>query len=271
MIALLLALAGTAQANEIDAWVELYDGILAEAADNDVDNAVRTYQGLARTLGADAPLRGIALYWLGRALESDDDAHGARDALRECVRAGNARTRCLDLLGRIELESSAVRRIPTRWTLEDGNHGFVHPWMYNETGSIRLRPNVEDHGQVLVWATTISSDLDDQLLLGFVSPTPAPHGLRFDIRASNQDATLRIVVFDVAGHRFLSANSGLVQTLPNGEWQQFDMSLTGLQALEGGSSMVPSEIDHIVLQDLSAQYGAPSGPNELWLDNIVIY
>ncbi|MFT6142808.1 MAG: hypothetical protein ACJAV2_000674 [Myxococcota bacterium] len=271
MIPLLLALLSPAQADEIDAWIELYDGILVEAADNDVDEAVRTYQGLTRTLAADEPVRGVALYWLGRALESDGDTDGARYALRECVRAGGARTRCLDLLGRIELESAAVRRVPTVWNLEDGQHGFIHPWLYADKGSIRLGSGDDTHKDVLVWATRVSPDLDDQLLLGFTTPAPGPSGVRMTIRPMRQDWALRVVAFDVHNNQYVATLNGGIITAERGRWRRVDIELSTFQALEGSRRLRPSELDHIVLQDVSAFQGTPSGPNELWLANIRVY
>ncbi len=271
MIALLLALLSPAHADEIDAWIELYDGILAEAADNDVDEAVRTYQGLTRTLAADEPVRGVALYWLGRALESDDDTDGARYALRECVRAGNARTRCLDLLGRIELESAAVRRVPTVWDLEDGQHGFIHPWVYADKGSIRLGSGDTTHKDVLVWATRVSPDLDDQLLLGFTTPAPGPNGVRMTMRPMRQDWALRVVAFDVHNNQYVATLNGGIITAQPGRWTPVNIDLSAFQALEGTGRLRSSELDHIVLQDVSAFQGTPSGPNELWLADIRVY
>lgn len=272
MLALWLALfAAPAQADEIDAWVKLYDGLLTEAADNDIEAAVTTYQGLARTLPAGQPLRGITLYWLGRALDSDGDERAARDALRECVRAGNARTRCLDLLGRIELESAAVRTVPTTWTFDDSTHGFIHPWVYADMGSIRLEDSGGPHGKVLVWSTTVSPDSDDQLLLGFSQPRPAPSRLRFDVLATRQDAALRLVVFDTLGRRYLSDDGGAVEIVHRDRWQRIRLNLNALSPLDDDAPLNPSQIDHLVLQDISAFQGAPSGPNELWIDDVEVY
>jgi len=271
MLALLAWLSSTAWANEIDAWVELYDGILIEAADNDVDAAVRTYEGLSRTLAADEPLRGISLYWLGRALDSDDDARGARSALRECVRSGHARARCLDLLGRIELEGRAIRRVPTRWDMSDGEHGFIHPWLYAEKGSIRMGDGDTEHPTVLVWSTTVSPDLDDQLLMGFVNPEPAPRGLRLMMRPTRQDTAIRMVVFDVHRNRFLMPGDVGVRVLQRAEWTTLRLDLSELVPVDGVRALNPAEIDHVVLQDVSAFQGAPSGANDLWIADVRVY
>lgn len=266
MIALWLALAGPAAAtDDLEAWVRLYDGLLAEAADNDVDRAVRAYQDLARTLPANAPLRGVALYWQGRALDSDDDVRGAREALRECARSAWPRALCLDLLGRIELEQAAVREIPTRWTFDDVSHGFLHPWIYNQLGSIR----VEDG--VMVWRTTVRPDGEDRLVLGFAEPSPAPRGIRFRVRSSAVDATLRLLVFDRHGRRYVARAEAAVHRAPVGRWVVVDAPLRGLTDIDDGVGLDPAELDRVILQDESGRWGAPSAVNELLIDDFEIY
>lgn len=258
-----LLAAPAARADEFDAWIRLYDGLLAEAVDNDIDSANGAYSDLVRTLGGDDPLRSVALYWQGRALDSDGDVRGARDALRECVRTGYARARCLDLLGRIELEQAAVRRVPAAFDFSEPDHPFVHPWIYADKGSIRTQMGA------LEWRTIVDPDLDDQLLAGFADEVAAPRGVRVRLTSASAEGTLRVLMFDDSGNRFGVPEGKL--DAPRGQLTTFDVPFSELVPLDGVARFDASRVDHLVLQDVSAYYGAQTGPNTWLIDEVVFY
>ncbi len=267
LLVLLGALIALAQ-EERASWDTLYDTLLLEAADHDVGRALRTYEVLGRTLGADDPVRSEALYWLGRARYEQGEVDGARDALRECVRTGGMRASCLELLGRLELEQMSITAVPTTWTFDDPAHGFVHPWRYAHKGSIRLHET--DRGDaMLAWRTTVGARSDDQLWVGFSEPSPPPRGVKFLLRSSDLRAFVRLHVVDIHGRRYSARRPVEV---PAGQMVVVDVALRTLQAEDPQHPPLdPRRLHRLVVQDVTAYHGTGRGENELLLDDFQVY
>jgi hypothetical protein len=261
MLFLLLAL--SAHADDRTSWEALQDELLEESLGGDLKRAQRRYQGLVRNLADDDPTRGRALYWLGRTRRSMGDVSGAREALRECVRAGEVRRPCLDLLGDMEIERTAIRDVPTRWTFEDDDHGFVHPWAYADKGVIRLR-----RSEVLSWVTNVDARRPDRLLVGFRDPSPQPRGARFRAQAVSTPAHLRLMLYDIDGHGY---SLPLPVAVPVGTFIDVQVDFRNLVALEGAPvRFVATRADLMVIEDVTGDYGG-SGENELLIDDFVVY
>jgi len=269
-LALLLGTAAQAQDNPAS-WEILHDSLLLEAAYHDVDGALVIYGQLVKNLGADDPVRSEALYWLGRARYEQGEVDGAREALRECVRIGIGKARCLELLGRIELEQSGIVSVPVRWTFDDTTHGFVHPWRYAAKGAIRIHREGDRDNPMLAWHTQVDVRGDDQLVVGFRDPVPPPRGLRFLVRSSELDAALRLQVFDIHGRKYVAAHRAVIR-VPRGQQILVDMRFRDLEGDDPEQvRFAPKDIDHVVLQDVTAYYGGGSGENELYIDDFEVY
>lgn len=267
---MLLLLALVAQAQDTRAaWEQLHDALLSESAYGEVDPATGVYEELVRSLGADDPVRARALYWLGRARYSRDDVDGAREALRECVRIGIEKAPCLALLGRIELEQSSISTVPVTWTFDDTTHGFVHPWRYADKGSIRILQGPDQADGTLAWRTRVDVRGDDQLVVGFDDPKPTPRGVMFLVRSSDLDAVLRVLVYDIYDRRFVASGSQALIRLPRGELAYVDLDLGDFTGDTG--KLDTTQIDRLVLQDVTASYGNAAGDNEIYLDDFHVY
>jgi hypothetical protein len=269
-LALLLGTAAWAQDNRAS-WEMLYDSLLLEAAHHDVDQALVTYGQLVKNLGADDPVRSEALYWLGRARYEQGEVDGAREALRECVRTGVVKGRCLELLGQIELEQSSIVSVPVRWTFDDTTHGFVHPWRYAEKGSIRIHREGDRDDPMLAWRTQVDVRGDDQLVVGFRDPDPAPQGTRFVVRSRDLDAALRLQVFDIHGRKYVAGHRAVIR-VPRDKQVLVDLRFRDLEGDDPEQvPFSPSDIDRLVLQDVTAFYGGGGGENELYIDDFEVY
>jgi len=267
-----LAILGVAFAQDPSDWERLHDMMLLEAADHAVDEAADGYDDLARALGPDDPARSEALYWLGRLRYEQGDVDGARTVLRECVRTGLDKARCLELLGRIELDQSSITTVPVRWTFDDTTHGVVHPWRYADKGSIRIHREGELDDPMLAWSTVVDARKDDQLVVGFASPSPTPEGVRFLLRSRDLEAYVRVQVYDTQGRRYEAAPPKAVLHVPRGEMIIVDLSFDQLTSDDPAPTPFdPDAIDRLVIQDVTAFYGATTGPNELSIDDFQVY
>jgi len=249
----------------------LHDSLLLEAVYHDVDGALVIYGNLVKNLGADDPVRSEALYWMGRARYEQGEVDGAREALRECVRIGVEKGRCLELLGRIELEQTSITSVPVRWTFDDTTHGFVHPWRYADKGAIRIHREGERDNPMLAWHTRVDVRGDDQLVVGFRDPQPAPRGIRFQVRSSDLEAALRLQVFDIYGHKYTPARRGVIR-VRRGQLVLVDLQFRDLEGDDPAQvPLAPQDIDRLVIQDVTAYYGGGTGENEIYIDDFEVY
>lgn len=222
-------------------WEMLHEGLLLEAAYGDARGAILRLERLAKELPESDPSRAQALYWLGRMRASLGDLDGALDALQEGARTvGPARSQCLALIGEIELERSAITRVPARWTFDNDTEGFVHLWPWSEgRGSVRVGAPSAGEDPVLQWTSSLESGETDVLVAGWRHPSPSPRGVRFQAFGLAPDVRLRLVATDGDGRRFTSG----VVAVPDGAWnavelrfEQFDgdgvLSTASLSRLE---------------------------------------
>ncbi|MBN2799862.1 MAG: tetratricopeptide repeat protein [Deltaproteobacteria bacterium] len=260
---LLLAVSG-ALAGPVDDWLMLQTALLTEVVDGDVEGAAHRYERLMRELPAGSPTRTEALYQLGRARLALGDTDGAVEVFREGVRAGAPRSRCLKSLRELELTERAIHTIPESWTFDQPDHGFIHP--AGQGGSIRIDKVWGD--PALVWTSRASATPPHQLLLGFRDPSPAPTVIRFRLGATGTHAWVRITLVDVWGHRYSPTKDTVA--LPRGSEVQVDLALSHLQPLDGPTNLRPSELDMLILEDVTGSFGVHSGTQEITLDNFEV-
>lgn len=263
LLAVVLTLA--AHAGPVDDWLALHDALLSRSIDGDSAAMARGCQRLVHELPGGDPLRAEALYWLGESRIELGDVDGAREALREGVRTGCPRDRCLESLGQLELAEAAVRRVPTRWTFDSADHGVVHSWRYADQGTIRL-DEVSGEG-ALVWSTDVGVRSEDQLVVAFRKPEPEPERVLLRLQALDREARLRLVFMDVWGQAF-TYGSGVV--LPPGDTVDLEVRLDELTPLaEGGAPMRPGEVERLLLTDVTA-YFSPPGSNRVALFELAV-
>jgi hypothetical protein len=254
-------LASIALGAETDAWVQLQDALLLEQAYGDTEGAVAVFEGLARGLSLEDPVRSMALYWLGDARYRQGDAEGARTALRDAVRTpGPGRARSLDLLTDIEIDESRVRTVPTRWNFENGRHGFVHPAALAEVGSLRIDATPGD--SALLWtARRADSAQPDVLYVGFGASAPRPRLVRFRVRPGAQLPVFTTELIDENGSVYLvSPESG--EMLSPGRWTTVEIRLDAL--------LDARALDRLLLR-IAPAASANAGTNyELWVDDFSV-
>ncbi|MBT3221197.1 MAG: tetratricopeptide repeat protein [Proteobacteria bacterium] len=252
-----------AAASERANWDFLQDSLLLEAIDGDIKKADRIYTDLVRNLSSEDPTRAEALYWSGRTRLALGDEEGAREVLREGVRAGQMRKQCLDLLGQMELERTGITTIPVEWPFDTEAHGFVHPWHYADKGAIRIRQS-----EVLSWTTTVDSQ-SDRLIVGFRDPTPQPRGMRFRVQAVDIATFLNVEIYDVYGRIYHLPVAKV--DVPVGRFVQVVADFRTMVPLNPNDGrLIPSRIDRLVLEDVTGAHGG-SGSNEILIDDFEVY
>lgn len=264
MITLLL---GAALAAPPATWLEAWDALLTEATDGHNGGSLDTLRRLATTdVPADDPTLPLVQYWLGHAAWQVGDADGARDALDACIRAGIDKARCLDLRSRIDLEMDAVATIPTRWSFDDADHGFIHPRPFWDRGSIRIVQT--ESGGVLAWTTQIDAAREDQLVVGFRAPAPEPHTVTVIARSLEMDATLALVFQDEEGHEYASPQR--TWWLQQGEREVLMVRIADLVPLVPGSPPASGAgLHRLFLRDETGLSGQ-IGQNVLHIDEFIV-
>lgn len=265
MSLLLLALAWSSE--PFETWQAVHEAMLRESLDGDLDAAEARYTDLVHNvLPSGDPALARALLQLGRVRDLSGNTNGAREALDACVATGMAKAPCLDLRAEIDLEADAVRSVPVHWTFDDAQHGFLHPRAYRDKGVMKIE-TVQDSGEsVLAWVKTVDAIRDDMLVVGFQQPSPPPRSLRMQLTSVELDATLRIEVEDVDGHRYTTSAISLDKGVP----QDVRLSVSALRPLDEESPPVRgAELHRMYLVDVSGTFGQV-GTNVLRLDDFQV-
>ena len=266
MLGVLLIVA-SAHAGAIEDWETLQDNLLKQSLDGDVPGEIAGLEVLTQQ-SADDPLRAVALYWLGQARYAHGDVDGARSALKECARVadGDARQPCESVLGQIEVEGDAITKVPLRWTFDHDVGGFVHPWTFQEKGSISVAPG--DGGDpYLQWSTDVVPGSVDELVVGFHAPSPAPRGVRLSVRSHGTDTRLHLLFTDIWGRVYAYAGNEVV---PADKWTDLDVHFDQLQGLDRTEpALQTQQLDRLVVQDRAASGHA--GQNVIDIDDFEVY
>lgn len=256
MFFLLAAFASSPSENRQD----LETALLARAM-GDHDAARAGLLTLSRSLAAEDPVRSWALFWLATTRFERGDLRDARESLRECIRTGPARQECVDLLGKLEVEATAISKIPTIWSF-DGDHGIVHYWTQAERGSIRV--DRSSSNAVLVWTTRHDEDVPGTLLFGVDQPKPAPRRFTARMMSQDRDARIGVLFVDERGEAFQHPDA--VVSLRAGEVLQMSLSLDEARGPSG--TLDPSRMERVLIRDLTAEQDRSGGSTVLVLDDI---
>lgn len=203
-----LALAFTARANPSppDLEARYWTAKLYESAYGDLARAIQIYQELAREAHSpeQAPMRARALLAAGRALHAVGQLEDARRAYETCRRlttAGDLQNvdtdACAAGARQVALEQGAIRRIPTRWTFDDSEHGFV---LLAERGSMALERRERE--RALVWSQEVAGPQIADLVVALDRPDPPPQAARISLHAEDDNALLEFIVEDERGYAY---------------------------------------------------------------------
>ena len=269
MWTVLLLWAATAAATDRGSWGDLHSALLYESADGDLATSQNVYRGLVRSLPTNDPIRAKALYWLARSHWLVGEVSEAREALLEGIRTGACRERCLDLLERIELDAAAIRSTPVQWDFETPQHGLFHPWRYDHKGTMRLGTPDGYSSSALIWSTTIDVRTEDQLVMSFSRPDPAPAELAFTISAFPVEAWIRVFARDEAGRTYTWGGAGMA--VPTDDTMSITITLDRMVATDGtGDRLDPSKLVALRLVDTTGFEGDGVGENQIFLDDFSV-
>lgn len=232
---LLLALVGQAFA---DARSDLEGALLARSL-GERAAAQATLVRLIRSLAAEDPLRGTALFWSATLHEESGDRDRARETLRECIRnVGPARGDCTDLLGRIELDDSRMQ-VPGTWDFT-GEHGMVHLWTQTDRGTVQIQE--QDGDPALVWTSRRNPE-EPGILLFAVDSSTRPRRLTVELSTPDERAVILPLFVDERG-TVRRARSPVVLTK--------DRVVKLALDLDDVAGLDPSQLERVVFRDLTS-------------------
>ena len=103
------------------------------------------------------------------------------------------------------VRETAVRQPPVKWQFSDNNHGIV---------LLGINDRVTLEGGSLVWQHH-SANANEQLVVGFDHPSPAPRGVRITWHTLGDDAVLGVSVTDRGGKTYWEPRRLNVSSEPN--------------------------------------------------------
>ena len=213
------------------------EGALLARSLGEREAAQATLVRLIRSLAAEDPLRGTALFWSATLHEESGELDQARQTLRECIRSSQAREDCTDLLGRIELNETRMV-VPGTWDFS-GEHGMVHLWTQIDRGTVHVASSEGD--PELVWVSRRTPE-EPGMLLFAVDPSVPPERLSVALSTPDERAIVLPLFVDDRGavHR---PRTPVV--LARDRPVQLELELATIQGLD------PTRLERVIFRDLT--------------------
>lgn len=265
---ILAALILSALAVPPSASSELLDGLLTESADGDLSAAVRSYERVLSELSGDDPLRSEALYRLGNAHYHLGDDEAATAALLLGADRPGERGRCMEFLDRIALRRASVQSVPADLSGAALAANLVHPWYYQDKGSLRVENTSTDAVQ---WTTQVDKRKADEIWLSTRTVSQPIRALTLTAHTTNFPTFLRVVVVDEEGRRYGLSADPPVMVITVEEDVTFTVALSDLVPIDTSTKAVPIErVDRVVLQDATLFYSNDHGSNRVVIERVLL-
>jgi len=256
--------AGAAAASP-EAWSALQAARVLQAVERDPLAAAAAYEVLLDQLAADHPMRGEALYWLGRARFEAGDAGRARAALQRAAAHPRSRPAARAFLGWMSLEERQIKGLPYVEGFSLGTGALVRGWGRGADDDLRL-----SEGGVVgaaAWRVAVADGEEDFLALPLAPGAGRLTELSLRARAEGFDALLAVVVVDAAGKRFVSPEPLRVRTI---EWTELRVDPSALlpEDLVGGGRLDRAAVRRVELVDVTAYHSRARGQHWLFIDEL---
>ncbi|HJN76922.1 MAG TPA: tetratricopeptide repeat protein [Myxococcota bacterium] len=263
---MILLLAAMANGQDVRAWQGLYEGMLMESGEGDLEGAIAWYEGLVAGLPDDDPSLGELNFWLGRASYAEGDADGARQALRVAMADPVVEDRARALIAQIDSQELRVRRLPMSYDFSTGTGHWLHSWKHGEKGALESKAPPGSEDPALAWSTTVADRETDAIGLWFDEESPRPKEFVFDLKSGDFPATLRLILEDDLGQRWEYPE---IRTSTE-TWIGVEARLGEFVPLDAGSGAVPRTVRALSLWDVTAYTRPDRGPNVIYVDNLQI-
>ena len=271
ILALSLLLSTGAPAQDLRAWQGVYEGMLMEAAEGDLQHAVSWYEGLSEGMAEDDPIRPELHYWLGRGRYIQGEAEGARKALRIAATEDSLRPRATALLGQMDALELQVRSLPIEHTFDTGTSHWLHDWRFGDRGTIGV--GIPDSGEdsAMIWSTTVADEAQDQIQIGFGDRVLPTH-FEISLRAGAFPAWVVLLVEDTQGFGYYYPEPVEINTR---DWVlvQTDNRAflpTDTSAVAGVGREYPRQVRTLILRDVTEFYSSDRGTNTIYVDDVRI-
>lgn len=250
------------------AWQVMYEGLVAQSLDGNLEGALATWLGLAPSLPATDLTRGATLFNAARVSFVLGDLETSRRSLREAATtpaAGEARA----LLGQIDEHQLRIRQLPVQQDFDFGTHAWLHSWRYDERGSIEAVA-LGTGERVLAWSTEVVDRNEDMIGMSFDVARP-PTRLQLTMRASDFPALILPEIEDSAGRMYALPDA---VTIPTDRWVTLDLAVDRFVSFETRGVVPPprSPVDVLTFRvaDITGHLGTDRGPNVIWIDSVTI-
>lgn len=260
---LLLLLVG--QASEPPrGWWAVNEARLALVSEGSPALAAQYCDAALAELGPESLERGEVLYTLGKTRWELGDTEGAREALNEAARDPRVGSAARALLLHIELETSAVDRLPWSCGFEGGLCGFRRSWLTPDAPNLQVRP--ADGDPALAWDLEVKGVTWERIALAFVEGLPV-RSFSLRARAEAFPVVVRFTVLDGAGGRYSTSPI----ELPDDEWLPLDLPLSAFENQDPTApSRYPRRARVLEIEDVTGAVLAYRGVNTLWLSDVAV-
>jgi len=260
-----------APAQDLRAWQGVYEGMLMEAAEGDLQRAVSWYEGLGEGMAAEDPIRPELHYWLGRARYIQGESDGARKARRIASGDDQLRPRAAALMGQMDALELQVRALPIEHTFDTGTSHWLHDWRFGERGTIGI--GIPDSGEdsAMIWSTTVADEAQDQIQIGF-GDAISPQQFELSLRAGAFPAWVVLLVEDTQGFGYYYPEPVEINTR---DWVVFETDNqaflpTDTSAVAGVGRAWPQQVRALILRDVTEFYSSDRGTNTIYVDDVRI-
>lgn len=262
-----LGLGGAAAAASPEAWSALQSARVQHAVDRDPAAAAVRYEALLDKLAEDDPLRGEALYWLGRAHFEAGELARARAALQRAAASPRSRPAARAFLGWMSLEERQVRALPYLEPFSLGTGALVRGWGRGADEDLRLSDGAVRGAAA--WRVTVVDGEEDFLAVPIAAGAGRLTELSLRARAEGFEALLAVVVVDAAGQRFVSPEPLRVRTL---EWTELRVDPATLLAEDrvSGARLALDAVRRVELVDVTAYHSRARGEHWLFFDELAL-
>ena len=258
-------------APEVEAWEQLYDGRLWDAAWGDPTAAVVSYSEARNRLSEDDPLTGEVRYWMALARFEEGDLAAAREEIEAALTVGDLRTRARALLGRLDAEDNRVRALPYVQDFATSTAPWVRAWTLGSREDLRLE-TVDDAGtpqRVASWHTVVRQGEDDFLFIPMGDQAKGPQRVELRMRARAFPAHVRFVLEDHDGQQW----SGQIHIIPNDRFIEVQLPLSEFVLVgdpRSGRRPVPTNIRSLMLVDVTGFRSSDRGENWVLIDRLEV-
>lgn len=248
-------------------WSSAYDARLSQAMGASPSDAIAIYEALVAQIPQNDDQRGDVLYWLGRARWSAGDLAGARRSLESARQYRSARPRVRTLLGRMDAEDKAVKKLPYRKDFRLSVDPWVRGWKRGKESDLKLFDGSD--GYSARWSTEVLEGESDFIIFGISLDGASLNQVSIKLRSESLQGRYRILLEDDEGGTWAAP----LQSVSTDRWADISLPISAFVRTDDSrqrSRVDGSRIKWVILRDVTALHTAQRGTNALLIDDLIL-